>query len=131
MTEACLLLSLLFGNTHSRPNHHKLSNSSWKVLRLWHTNSTLKFRYAQYIGNYQNIIIWPNPHSNPICTLYTNNTIDTWSHLFSPCSNKHIKRIVHNTTINVVHQIAHSNPRSTRDFIPSLMHETQILDLKT
>ena len=43
------------------------------------------------MGNHRKHIVWPNLYSNPNYTLCPNNTIDTWPHLLSTCSNPQIK----------------------------------------
>lgn len=70
---------------------------------------TLKFRYAQDMGNHQENLLWPTTHTNPNYTLCSQNTIDTWPHLLSTCTSEHLKGLCIALDNKVIHQVAHTH----------------------
>ena len=90
--------------------NHKFSNQLWENPGTTDAQIalTLKFWYAQYMGNDRKNIFWPNLYPNLQCTLSLNNTIDTWPHLLSTCSNPHIKEVCISRHNKAVHQIVHT-----------------------
>ena len=75
---------------------------------------TLKFRYAQYIGNHKKNIFWPLKFQNPNCTLCHKNDRDTWPHLLSTCKHPYLKglRIArHNKAIYLNTKTLQANKR--------------------
>ena len=87
--------------------NHKLSNHFWKNEHVTDAqiSQTLKFRYAQYMGNHRKHIFWPNTHQNPNCTLCQRHDKDTWPHLLSLCEHPHLKRLKISTHDKAVHLI--------------------------
>ena len=76
---------------------------------------TLKFRYAQYMGNHVKNIFWPLIYQNPNCTLCHKNDIDTWPHLLSTCEHPYLKglRIArHNKAVHLITQTLQANKRT-------------------
>ena len=69
------------------------------------STQTLKFRYAQYIGNHMKTIFWPLAHENPNCTLCHLNDKDTWPHLLSTCKHPYLKGLTIARHIKAVHLI--------------------------
>ena len=98
--------------------HQKLSNHFWKneaVIDAQITQ-TLKFRYAQYMGNHRKTIFWPLTHQDPNYTLCHLNDKDTWPHLLSTCEHPYLKglRITqHNNAVHLITQtlLANKNTR--------------------
>ena len=77
---------------------------------------TLKFKYAQYMGNHRKNIFWPLTLQHPNCTLCHKNDIDTWPHLLSTCEHPYLKglRIArHNKAIHLITQTLQAN-KNTR-----------------
>src|ERR1700738_2077621 len=98
--------------------NQKLSNHFWKSKQIPDTQitQTLKFRYAQYMGNHRKHIFWPLQFQNPNCTLCQRNDRDTWPHLLSTCEHPYLKglRIArHNKAVHLITQTlqAHKNTR--------------------
>jgi hypothetical protein len=58
--------------------NQKLSNHFWHNDKITETQitQTLKFQYAQYMGNHRKNILWPLTHQNPNCTLCHKNERD-------------------------------------------------------
>ena len=100
--------------------NQKLSNHFWKNDQIPDTQitQTLKFRYAQYMGNHRKNIFWPLTHLNPNCTLCHRNDRDTWPHLLSTCEHPFLKglRIArHNKAVHLITQTLQAN-KHTRFF---------------
>ena len=100
--------------------NQKLSNHFWKDDKIPDTQitQTLKFRYAQYMGNHRKNIFWPLKYQNPNCTLCRTNDRDTWPHLLSTCKHPYLKglRIArHNKATHLVVQTLQAN-KNTRYF---------------
>ena len=73
--------------------NQKLSNHFWKNNKITYAQitQTLKFQYAQYMGNHKKHIFWPLKFQNPNCTLCHKNDRDTWPHLLSMCEHPYLK----------------------------------------
>jgi ribonuclease HI len=104
-------------NTHI---NQKLSNHFWNNDQIPDTQitQTLKFRFAQYMGNHRKSIFWPLTHPNPNCTLCNRNERDTWPHLLSICEHPYLKglRIArHNKAVHLITQTLQAN-KHTRFF---------------
>ena len=100
--------------------NQKLSNHFWKDDKIPDTQitQTLKFRYAQYMGNHRKNIFWPLKYQNPNCTLCHTNDRDTWPHLLSTCEHPYLKgmRIArHNKAAHLIAQTLQAN-KNTRYF---------------
>lgn len=56
---------------------------------------TLKFRFAQYMGNHRKHLFWPTKLPTPFCTLCPPHTQqrDTWPHLLAICNRPVIHRL--------------------------------------
>ena len=98
--------------------HQKLSNHFWHNEKIPDTQitQTLKFRYAQYMGNHRKNIFRPLTHQNPNCTLCHRNERDTWPHLLSTCEHPYLKglRIArHNKAVHLITQTLQAN-KNTR-----------------
>lgn len=93
---------------------HKLSNSFYKAFDILNAQNTqtLKFQYAQYMGNYRENTFWLLIHTNPNCTLYPSNNCGTWPHFLSKCTNHYNKVLCivqHNKAVHQIEQIRHAN----------------------
>ena len=100
--------------------NQKLSNHFWKSDKVTDAQitQTLKFKYAQYMGNHRKNIFWPLTHQNPNCTLCHKNDRDTWPHLLSICEHPYLKglRIArHNKALHLITQMLQAN-KNTRFF---------------
>jgi hypothetical protein len=100
--------------------NQKLSNHFWKNDKVPDTQitQTLKFRYAQYMGNHRKNIFWPLKYQNPNCTLCRTNDRDTWPHLLYTCEHPYLKglRIArHNKAAHLIAQTLQAN-KNTRFF---------------
>ena len=100
--------------------NQKISNHYWKNKHMTNAQitQTLKFRYAQYMGNHKKNIFWPLTHQNPNCTLCPHNDRDTWPHILSTCEHPYLKglRIArHNKAVHLITQTlqAHKNTCSS------------------
>ena len=98
--------------------NQKLSNHFWKNVNIPYTQitQTLKFRFAQYMGNHRKNIFWPLKYPNPNCTLCHNQDRDTWPHLLSTCEHPYLKglRIArHNKATHLITQTLQAN-KNTR-----------------
>ena len=94
--------------------NQKLSNHFWKNNKITDAQitQTLKFRYAQYMGNHRKNIFWPLKFQNPNCTLCHKNDRDTWPHLLSMCEHPYLKglRIArHNKAVHLITQTLQAN----------------------
>ena len=92
----------------------KLSNHFWKNKTITDAQitQTLKFRFAQYMGNHRKNIFWPLKFQNPNCTLCHKNDRDTWPHLLSMCKHPYLKglRIAHhNKAVHLIIQTLQAN----------------------
>ena len=82
---------------------------------------TIKFRFAQYMGNHRKNIFWPFQYQNPNCTLCQNNDRDTWPHLLSTCEHPYLKGLTiarHNKAVHLIIQTLQAN-KHTRFFTPT------------
>ena len=100
--------------------NEKLSNHFWKneMVTDAQITQTLKFRYAQYMGNHRKIIFGPLTHPNPKCTLCHLNDKDTWPYLLSTCEHSYLKGIriaQHNKAVYLITQTLQAN-KNTRFF---------------
>jgi len=99
--------------------NHKLSNHFWKNVKITYAqiNQTLKFRYAQYMGNHRKKnICWPHTHQSPNCTLCHKKDRDTWPHLLSLCEHPYLKGLKiskHDKAIYLITQTLQAN-KNTR-----------------
>ena len=98
--------------------NQKLSNHFWKNNKISDAQitQTLKFRYAQYMGNHRKNIFWPLKFQNPNCTLCHKNDRDTWPHLLSICEHPYLKglRIArHNKAIHLITQTLQANKHTS------------------
>ena len=98
--------------------NQKLSDHFWKNVSVPDSQitQTLKFRFAQYMGNHRKNIFWPLNYPNPNCTLCHNNNRDTWPHLLSTCGHPYLKglRIArHNKATHLITQTLQAN-KNTR-----------------
>ena len=94
--------------------NQKLSNHFWKNNKITDAQitQTLKFSYAQYMGNHRKNIFWPLKFQNPNCTLCHKNDRDTWPHLLSMCEHPYLKglRIArHNKAVHLITQTLQAN----------------------
>ena len=94
--------------------NQKLSNHFWKNNNIPDTQvtQTLKFGYAQYMGNHRKNIFWPLKYQNPNCTLCRTNDRATWPHLLSTCEHPYLKglRIArHNKAVHLTTQTVQAN----------------------
>ncbi len=94
--------------------NQKLSNHFWKNKKVTDAQitQTLKFRYAQYMGNHKKNIFWPLKFQNPNCTLCHRQDRDTWPHLLSMCEHPYLKglRIArHNQAVHLITQTLRAN----------------------
>ena len=98
--------------------NQKISNHLWKHNKITDAQitQTLKFIYAQYMGNHRKKnIFWPLKFQNPICTLCLKNGRDTWPHLLSMCKHPYMKglRIArHNKAVHLITQTLHANKQT-------------------
>ena len=99
--------------------HQKLSNHFWKNNQISdpQITQTLKFRYAQYMGNHRKNIFWPLKFPNPNCTLCHKNDRVTWPHILSMCEHPYLKGL----------RIAHHN--KAVHLITQTLQATNILDI--
>ena len=76
------------------------------------SNHSLKFQYAQYMGNHRKNIFWPLKFQNPNCTLCHKNDRDTWPHLLSMCEHPYLKGLKiarHNKAVHLITQTLQTN----------------------
>ena len=97
-----------------RSNKPKLSNHFWKNNKIANAQitQTLKFWYAQYMGNHRKNIFRPLKFQNPNCTMCHKNDRDTWPHLLSICEHPYLKglRIArHNNAVHLITQTLQAN----------------------
>jgi transposase-like protein len=91
--------------------NHKLSNQFWKNPRITNAQitQTLKFRYAQYMGNHRKNLFWPNLFPNPKCTLCPQQYHRKHGHTYSlHVQTPHRKGLCIARHNKGVHQIAHT-----------------------
>ena len=90
--------------------NQKLSNHLWKIKEITDAQitPTLKFRYAQYMGNHRKNIFSPLKFQNPNCTLCHKNDRDTWPHLLSMCEHLYPKGLRIARHNKAVHLITHT-----------------------
>jgi hypothetical protein len=90
--------------------NQKLFNHFWKDDKIPDTQitQTLKFRYAQHMGNHRKNIFGPLKYQNPNCTLCRTNDRDTWPHLLSTCEHPYLKGLRIARHNKAAHLIAHT-----------------------
>ena len=84
----------------------RLPQSKFAYINKWTSNDQINHKLSnQFWRDLKTTNAWIAQTSN--CTLCPNNTIDTWPHLLSTCSNPHIKGLCIARHNKAIHQIIH------------------------
>lgn len=102
----CLQMASMSASTRN------ISISIWRIKTISHAQiiQTLKFRYAQYMGNQFIYMFWPTLYSTPFCELYPQGTTNvyTWSHMLGLCNHF----VTHDQGVSFIYKMLMTNPHT-------------------